>query len=42
MKKLLMSLCTFLVAAAPLVDMSSRSAFFGWGESEYPNEEDYA
>ena len=47
MKKLLMrsslflSVCAFLVTLAPLVDMSSRSAM-GWGEPEYPNEEDYA
>jgi len=47
MKKLLMrsnlflKVCAFLVVVAPLVDMSSRSAW-GWGEPEYPNEEDFA
>ena len=35
-----LSLCAFMIAAAPLVDMSTRS-YWGFGESDYPEEKDY-
>jgi len=43
MKKLqnsgmLLSVFTFLIAAAPLIDMSSRSTFTAWGQPDYPQE----
>jgi len=37
-----LSMCTFLIAAAPMMDMTSRSPLGVWGEPSYPEEQDYA
>ena len=37
---LFLGLCSLLVDVAPKLDTTTRSTL-GWGEPEYPNEEDY-
>jgi|GEM_PF-6067440 len=37
-----LSLCTCLIAAAPMMDMTTRSVVTTWSEPDYPDEQDYA
>jgi len=39
-KNVLFSLFTFLIVAAPLVDIGSRSVAV-WGEPDFPSEEEF-